>query len=145
MTKRKSTAALVFGIILVLTSCSKRNSQPQVVVKIPAGFSGNFILEMGTRSAPALPMEDGAYLIVVPPDGKVTTSTFVEKPKVAFNNSSEGSVWGYSEQVFTTGDGISIGGKIEFFVGTKTQFDAEQNKKNHSGTSSVPVEAEISG
>jgi len=31
-----------------------------------------------------------------------------------------------------TGDGISVGGKFEFFVGTKKEFDAYQNKKNKS-------------
>jgi hypothetical protein len=34
--------------------------------------------------------------------------------------------------MFRTGDGISIGGKIEFFVGTQKDYDAEQQKKNKS-------------
>jgi hypothetical protein len=142
MTKRKAAIILVCGIVMILSACTKA-SKPQIVVEIPAGFNGNFLLDMGAKSAPALPMENGSYMIVVPPDGKVTTSTILEKPKVTFKNASEGSVWGYSQQVFTTGDGISIGGKIEFFVGTKTQFDAEQNKKKHSGAANLPQELEV--
>ena len=146
MTKGKVVIALMCVItMMAATACSKRDPQPRVTVEIPAGFNGNFLLEMGIKTAPPLPMEGPTYVVAVPRDGKLETSTYLEKPKVTFKNSSEGSVWGYSESVFRTGDGISIGGKIEFFVGTKTQFDAEQNKKNHSGTSAAPVELEISG
>ncbi len=52
-----------------------------------------------------------------------------------FKNASQGKRWGYSQRMFTTGDGISVGGKIEFFVGTQKEFEAEQNKKNTSGGS----------
>jgi hypothetical protein len=52
--------------------------------------------------------------------------------QVTFKNSSDGQVWGFSERMFRTGDGISIGGKIEFFVGTQKDYDAEQQKKNKS-------------
>jgi hypothetical protein len=134
--------ALVCLLVAMLAACTRKD-QPQVLVEIPAGFSGNCLLEMGAKNAPPLPMQGGSYVIAVPRDGKITTSTVLEKPKVTFKNDSEGSVWGYSQQVFTTGDGISVGGKIEFFVGTKTQFDAEQNKKNHSGSSAVPIEADV--
>jgi hypothetical protein len=145
MTNRKGAAALVWTLVMILgagilDACTKKNSQPQVVVEIPAGFSGNFQLEMGVRNAPPLPMQNNSYLIAVPRAGKLTTSTLLEIPKVTFKNDSEGSVWGYSHSVFTTGDGISVGGTIEFFVGTKTQYDAEQNRKNHSGALSTPLE-----
>jgi hypothetical protein len=143
MTNRRWAVMLVGGLMMLLGACSKKSSEAQVVVEIPAGFSGNFLLEMGAKDAPPLPMEDGSYVIAVPRDGKLTTSTFLDKPKITFKNASEGSVWGYSQSVFTTGDGISIGGKIEFFVGTKTQYDAEQNKKNHSGASTAPIEMEF--
>jgi hypothetical protein len=69
----------------------------------------------------------------VPQSGKLETSTFLEKPTVTFKKGSDGRIWGFSQSVFTTGDGISVGGKIEFFVGTRQEFEAEQNKKNKSG------------
>ncbi len=145
MTKRKAAAALLCALMVITAACSKRAAQPEVVVEIPAGFNGNFLLEMGIKGAAPLPMEGNTYVVAVPRDGKVVTSTLLEKPRVAFKNASEGSVWGYSQSMFTTGDGISVGGKIEFFVGTKTQYDAEQNKKNHSGALSAPVEMESLG
>jgi hypothetical protein len=53
-------------------------------------------------------------------------------------------VWGYSHSVFNTGDGIPIGGKIEFFVGTKQDYEAEQGKKNHSEGFSPPPSTPVS-
>ncbi len=114
-------------------ACSVQNSAPQLSVEIPAGFSGNFVLNMGVREAPALSREGNVYLVTVPPSGSLATSTVLEKPKITFRNAGQGTVWGLSQSVFTTGDGISVGGKIEFFVGTQKDFEAEQNKKNHSG------------
>jgi hypothetical protein len=139
MTNRRVFVAVVFSL-LMMVACLRHGAQSKVVVEIPAGFNGNFMLEMGVHGAAALPMEGDAYIVSLPSDGKLTTSTFLEKANVVFKNASEGSVWGYSQTVFRTGDGISISGKIEFFVGTKTQYDAEQNKKNHSGVPEAPVE-----
>ena len=129
------------GILLLFASaCSKQHDTPELIVEIPAGFSGNFVLEMGDRSAEPLVRDGDTYRVTVPRTGKVVTSTVLERPKVKFNNSSGGSIWGYSESMFTTGDGISVGGKIEFFVGTQKDFDAEQNRKNHSGKSHRTME-----
>jgi hypothetical protein len=126
----------VFTIFLTLAvACSKRNSQAQLRVEVPAGFTGNFVLDMGVREAPPLQKDGAAYLVSVPRSGKVETSTILDAPHVTFKNSSDGQIWGYSERIFSTGDGISTGGKIEFFVGTRKDFEAEQNKKNKSGGS----------
>jgi hypothetical protein len=133
---QKVTAILV-GIVLVIgVACTKHGPVSRLVVEIPAGFSGNFLLEMGNRNAPPLPIEGDAYLLTLPRSGKLATSTILQKPKVEFRNATDGTIWGYSQSVFTTGDGIAVGGKIEFFVGTRKDYDAEQNKKNNSGTSS---------
>jgi len=114
-------------------ACSKGKSAPELSVEIPAGFSGNFVLNMGVREAPALSKKGDVYQVTVSPSGRFATSTVLEKPKITFRNAGQGSVWGFSQSMFTTGDGISVGGKIEFFVGTQKDFEAEQNKKNHSG------------
>lgn len=124
---------LACTVLLSMLACSRQASDPQFVVEIPANFSGNFILEMGVRGAPALAKRGNAYIVSVTPNGKLATSTFFEKPAVSFQNASSGSVWGYSQSTSSTGDGISIGGRIEFFVGTRKEYEAEQGKKNHSG------------
>ena len=133
---------LCLGITL---ACTKRSSDSSVVVEIPSDFSGNFVLEMGSRNASPLPKRGDVYVIAVPRDGKLETSTLLRNPKVTFKNSSSGSVWGYSQSTFTTGDGIYVGGKIEFFVGTRQDFEADQSKKKHSGAIPAPAELDISG
>jgi len=80
-----------------------------------------------------LPNEGDVYVVTVPRSGLVSTSTFLNKPKVKFKNFSGGSIWGFSQSVVTTGDGVSVGGKIEFFVSTQKKFEADQQKKNNSG------------
>jgi hypothetical protein len=121
------------GILTITIACSKKPASDEVIVEIPAGFNGNFVLEMGVRDAAPLARQGDAYLVAVPRNGKAQTSSLLNHARVTFRNSSDGQVWGFSERVFTTGDGISIGGKIEFFVGTQKDFDAEQQKKNKSG------------
>jgi hypothetical protein len=115
------------------SGCTKRASGPLLVVEIPASFSGNFLLEMGVKEAPPLEKQGDSYVVAVPGSGKVATSTMLSRPLIKFKNDSDGTVWGFSQATFKTGDGIAVGGKIEFFVGTRKQYDAEENKKNHSG------------
>jgi len=121
------------ALITVTVACSKRVPQTQLEVEIPQGFTGNFVLDMGVHDAPPLPKQGTAYVISVPLNGKAQTSSIFNNPRVTFNHGNDVHVWGFSQRVFTTGDGISIGGKIEFFVGTQKDFEAEQKKKNKSG------------
>ena len=128
--------SLVCGSVLLVASlvaCMKKTTAQELSVEIPAGFSGNFVLEMGVRAAAPLPADGNGYRLTLPQAGKIQTSTLLDHPHVTFKNGTDGKVWGYSQRTFTTGDGISVGGKIEFFVGTQQQFEAEQNKKNKSG------------
>jgi hypothetical protein len=133
-------AVICAGFLLAASDCSKRGAGPALLVEIPSGFSGDFRLEMGVKDAPALDKQGDAYVVSVPKSGKVTTSTLLTNARPTFKNSSDGGVWGYSHSVFTTGDGIPTGGKIEFFVGTRKEYDAEESKKNHSGGTSIPQE-----
>jgi hypothetical protein len=123
---------LLLVFICIAIACLRKNPKSQVVVEIPAGFSGNFVLEMGVRDAAALPTDANAYVLTVPSTGKFQTSTLLDHPNITFKNRGQGQIWGYSQRVFSTGDGIAIGGQIEFFVGTQKEFEAEQNKKNRS-------------
>ena len=134
MTRTAWSTALCAALlsILIASACSKKSSTPRLVVEIPAGYSGNVSLEMGVKDAAALSKHGDAYVVTVPKSGKIATSTLLTRAAPTFKNSSDGAVWGYSHSVFNTGDGIPIGGKIEFFVGTKKEYDAEESKKNHS-------------
>jgi hypothetical protein len=128
---RSIVACAIFLIAMVC--CSKHGAEPQVMIEIPPGFRGNFFVEMGVRDAAPLKKLGDTYIVGVSRAGKVTTSTYLDKPRVAFKNESDGGIWGYSQSVFATGDGIAIGGKIEFFVGTQKEYEAEQSKKKQSG------------
>ena len=130
----RTLTLLGLGIILaVAVACSKRDARPQITIEIPPGFGGNFVLDMGVRGAPPLQKSGDVYILSVPRSGKVETSTLLEKSDVTFKNESDGRIWGFSQSVYRTGDGISTGSKLEYFVGTQKEFEAEQNKKNKSG------------
>ena len=133
MIQKLWVTALCAIFLMGTSGCTKRASGPLLVVEIPAGFSGNFLLEMGVKEAPPLERQGNSYVVTVPRTGKVATSTMLTHPLVQFKNESDGAVWGFSQSTFKTGDGIAVGGKIEFFVGTGKEYDAEENKKNHSG------------
>jgi hypothetical protein len=139
--KRKSWVSVFVGVIFLLAvgACSKHRPAQKVVVEIPAGFTGDFLLEMGVKDAPPLEKQGDLYMVTVPKNGKISTSTLLTNSQPTFKNSSDGGVWGYSHSVFTTGDGIPTGGKIEFFVGTKKDYEAEQGKKKHSDWFVIPL------
>jgi len=127
-------AICAFAVLLAITAaCSKKSVSNQLIIEIPAGFSGNFVLETGVRNAAPLNKHRDAYVLLLPLEGRAQTSTMLNNARVTFKNASDGQVWGLSQRTFNTGDGISVGGKIEFFVGTQKDFDAEQQKKNKSG------------
>jgi hypothetical protein len=133
MIRKFGMSLVCAAFVMIAVGCSKTPAASQVVVEIPSGFSGDFLLEMGVKDAPALEKQGEAFMVSVPKSGKVSTSTLLVNPKVTFKNGSDGGVWGYSHAVFTTGDGIPVGGKIEFFVGSRKDYDAEEQKKHHSG------------
>ena len=140
------TWGLALGaVFLSVASACTHKSAPAIVVEIPAGFSGNFMLEMGVKNAPPLQKQGDSYVVVVPKSGKVETSTLLTNSTPVFKNASDGAVWGYEHSVFSTGDGIATGAKIEFFVGTRKEYDAEQSKKNHSGGAAIPLELNTVG
>lgn len=142
---RGAVAALAGITFLLAIACSTQTSDPRLIVEIPSGFTGDFVLEMGARNAAPLQKQGDSYVVTVDRSGKVATSTLLKKAKVTFRNASSGGVWGYSESMFTTGDGIAVGGKIEFFLGTRKDYEAEQGKRNHSGKVPPPSELDTSG
>jgi hypothetical protein len=140
------TWSVVLGAVFLSIACAcSRKIAPTIVVEIPGGFTGDFLLEMGVKGAPPLQKQGDSYVVIVPKSGKIITSTLLTNSTPVFKNASDGAVWGYAHSVFTTGDGIATGGKIEFFVGTRKEYDAEQNKKKHSGGASIPLELNLVG
>jgi hypothetical protein len=119
-------------LLVAASACSRKPPAPQVIVEVPSGFSGNFLLEMEVKEAPPLEKRGDTYVVTVAKSGTASTSTVLTHVQPTFHNSGEGAIWGYSHAVFTTGDGIPVGGKIEFFVGTRKDYDAEESRKNHS-------------
>jgi hypothetical protein len=83
---------------------------------------------MGVKETAPLVMEGDAYGVTVPRNRKMTTSLFTNS-QPTLGNSCEGLGWGYSQFVSTPGAGIPVGGKIEFFVGTRKQSEAERARK----------------
>lgn len=132
--------AVIF--LLAIAACNRGPSAEQVVVEVPAGFSGDFVLNMGVKNAEPLSRQGNQYLVTVPKNGNLTTSSVLIHPHVIFKNAPDGSVWGYSQSVFTTGDGIPVGGQIEFFVGTKRDYEAAEDKKKHSNEFRNPLRFE---
>jgi hypothetical protein len=131
--KRKIWWLLLCAVLLFAAgACSRKPPAPKLIVEVPSGFSGDFLLEMGVKEAAPLQKRGDAYIVTVSKSGKVSTSTMLTQAQPTFQNSSDGAIWGYTHAVFTTGDGIPVGGKIEFFVGTRKDYDAEESRKNHS-------------
>jgi hypothetical protein len=68
----------------------------------------------------------------VPPDGRISTSTSLSEEKPDFKNVPGDRVWGYTSLILRTGDGIPVGGSIEFFIGTREQYQMEVTRKHKS-------------
>ena len=94
---RKIPLAMICAVFLLAAgACTKQNSAPKIIVEIPSGFTGDFLLEMGVKDAPPLEKRGEAFVLSVPRSGKISTSTLLTNARPTFHNSSEGAVWGYS-------------------------------------------------
>jgi hypothetical protein len=128
---RIGAVVLVGWICLMSVGC--KNPSTQIVVQVPADFSGQVHIEMGVPGAPGLPREGRNYRVSIPPDGKVATSTIVGDAAAIFENVPTRNVWGYSRMMIRTQDRLPVGGNIDFFIGTKEQFESAEAKKHKSG------------
>jgi hypothetical protein len=112
---RRIWSTVISAIFLIASSaCSKNRAAPQLIVEIPSGFIGNFLLEMGVRDALPLEKRGEAYVLPVPRNGKVITSTLLTS-RPSFQNSSEGAVWGFSHSVFCHGRRNTCGRQDRIF------------------------------
>ena len=87
---------------------------------------------MGVAGALSLPREGAAYVVHVPSDGRVSTSTSLSELQPTFKNVEGSHIWGYTSLILRSGDGIPVGGSIEFFVGTQEQYQIEMARKHKS-------------
>jgi hypothetical protein len=132
---RKVWTTVIFALFLIAASaCLKHGSASQLIVEIPFGLNGNFLLERGVKETARLVMQGDADVVTVPRNGKMTTSLLTNS-QLTFRNSSEGAVGSYSQFV----------SKIEFFGGTRKEFEAEQARKKHSGGILIPAESIAAG
>lgn len=122
---------LLLFLTLIACSCQRAKSD-EVLIEVPNGFSGEVHIGMGIRGAPALKQEGRSYVVSLPSDGHIETSTILVDVRPRFRDAVSGRVWGYAPSVWKTGDGIPVGGNIEFFVGTREQYEAQEAKKHKS-------------
>jgi hypothetical protein len=123
---------LAVAVLLIsLLGCSK-STHDQIVMSVPPNFTGQVQIEMGVPGAPALHRDGHTYRVSIPPDGKVATSTMLADPEVKFENIESARVWGYSPSVSRTGDGFVVHSRIEFFVGTKEEYEQSEARKHKS-------------
>jgi hypothetical protein len=115
----------------MVSACSKNLPDDEVSFAAPTGFSGQVQVQLGVQGSPPLQREQGTYVVQIPADGKITTSTVLSgSPK--FTVAGTGRIWGYTASIYRTGDGLPVGGSLEFFVGTKEQFEAYEARKPKS-------------
>ena len=132
-TSRLSKLALLLSLVILLAFCTKPTKIDELVIELPEGFSGEVSIRTGVINAPPLKTAGQAYVVSVPSDGHVETSTIPDDSvSTRFRNSGKGSIWGYASSFQKTGDGIPVGGSIEFFVGTKEQYEIQEAHKHKS-------------
>ena len=130
--QRYCACLLVALLILLTTACSKRQAS-QLVIEIPDNFSGSVQVQLGVPGAPELTREGDGFRISVPPHGKVVTSTMIPEIPPTFVRTASDRIWGYAHSTAKTGDGYPVRGVIEFFVGTKDQYETFEVNKHKSG------------
>lgn len=135
--------------LLGLTSCHEEKRRPSRYL-IPDGYVGWVRIDYKVKEAPALPIEEGFYLIKFPPDGHLRTSTPNEygwatdeyyyysdsdrKPLKATGWGGGGMIWGGFTGSLQGADGTYEG----VFVGTEEQFKSlGVNSKDENGRPKV--------
>lgn len=128
------TVALLTGLALWLSVSARNSTRPASRFLIPEGYIGWVRIEFGVQGAPPLPMEGGEYILKIPPDGVLRTSSaeqygwardhyYYYSAQGAHPLPDSGSaalIWG---KINAEGSGASGKRKYEeLFVGTAQQF-----------------------
>lgn len=142
-------ASLLLYVCLIPSSCFMQDSQrrPDRFL-IPEGYVGWVMIKYQVKGAPALPIEDGRYLITFPISGRTQTSSEQEYGWASddyFYYSPDGrrhqlkvTTWGSGGMIWGRSNGKKITDSNEviygrFFVGTEEEF-----KRNVSTPGSGP-------
>jgi hypothetical protein len=136
------TIALLTGLGLWLGMSARNSPHRASRFLIPEGYTGWIRVDFEVRGAPPLPMEDGQYILKIPPGGELRTS------------SAEQYGWAEDHYYYYSAQGVRslpesnqaelIWGKIngkesaasgnrkyeEFFVGTARQFRDQVKGEN---------------
>jgi hypothetical protein len=69
------TLALLTGLALWLSVSARNSTRPASRFLIPEGYTGWIRIEFEVQGAPPLPIEVGEYILKIPPDGVLRTSS----------------------------------------------------------------------
>jgi hypothetical protein len=122
--------------LLTSAGCEKRRRPDRYL--FPAGYVGWVETTFGAPSAPALPIEDRFFLIRVPENGRVQTSTLMEygwaKDEYYYEDDGRRQAlrstgWGQGGMIWAGEIGSTGGrGTERFFVGTEAQWKRHQTR-----------------
>ncbi len=135
------TLALVTSFVLWLSAGARNSTRPASRFLIPEGYTGWIRIEFEVPGAPALPIEGGQYVLKVPPDGILRTSSgqqygwakdhyyyySAQGMRPLPDSGSAALIWGK-----INGEGSGAAGKQnyeELFVGTAQQFKDQVSMK----------------
>ena len=131
------TLALLTGLAVWLGVGARNSTRPASRFLIPDGYTGWVRIEFEVQGAPPLPMEGGEYILKIPPDGLLRTSSAEQygwaKDHYYYysaqavhplpDSGSAALIWGK-----INGEGSGASGKRkyeELFVGTEQQFKSQ--------------------
>jgi hypothetical protein len=138
MSLRKWWLLVAVSVTSFALYCTRQPSGNTVEFRVPPGFTGQIEVHFGRDGSPALTREGNTYIVQVPDDGKVSTSTvFNSEPHYKI---SGGQVWGYMCSIYKAGDGLVVGGRIQMFIGTKEQYETFEANKRKSHIPMLPQE-----
>ncbi len=135
------TLVLVTGVALWLSMSARNSTRPALRFLIPDGYTGWVRIEFDVQGAPPLPREGGEYILKIPPDGILRTSSgqqygwakdhyyyySAQGIRSLPDSGSAALIWGK-----INGERSGASGKREYeelFVGTAQQFKNQLSVK----------------
>ena len=135
--------------MLGLTSCQEERRRPTRYL-IPDGYVGWVRIDYKVKEAPALPVEDGFYVVKFPSDGHLRTSSQIEygwaQDEYYYVSGSDRKLlkltgWGKGGMIWGGFNGSQQGIDETYegvFIGTEEQFKSlGVNSKNENGRPKV--------
>ncbi len=74
----KIRLGIVAVMAILATGCNEEKKGIADRYLIPDGYIGEIRVEYGVKNAPALPLEEGRHLLVIPRSGSLQTSTQID-------------------------------------------------------------------